>query len=259
MSDVPEPVRPQTGRAILRFAGVVVGLVAIGWIGLSVLDWWWTRKQERLREEVKPLVEEAQNLREHIQPILARLHDHARKPSATDESIECPSVHVPVPLVQHSTLARLVKGDSPHAREAEGPWYLSSAAFGYLTGAVTPAADNPETYRRRNETYRVLADTRLIAVFYTVEFHAPKPQGSKSFTGGTVTGWAVVHDAKTGEPICSAHVHSEPVFAVSTSQSTTEEEDWAQGQALHDAVESAFWGSASAALGMELSSPRLRP
>jgi hypothetical protein len=114
-------------------------------------------------------------------------------------------------------------------------------------------------FRKRNETYRVLADTRFIAVFYTEEFHAPKPQGNSSFTGGTVTGWAVVHDAKGGDAICRARVHSQPVFAISVRQSTTEAEEWAQGQALHDAVESAFWDSASKTLDMELSSPRLRP
>lgn len=239
--------RPPTWKdRLLHPLSIAAILVVVVGGGLWGYEAWDDARRAREREAVEPLEIEWEGVRSGAAPRLARVEDVLAKAPAPIAQ-RCEELAATVEVVHRPVLAALAADERDPRPDA--PYWLSSSAYRYLAGMLTPSLDE-SSYRKRNEAVRAALARPCVAVLETLLADDTRMQDERTFEGGGVVGLlrVVCLDEPAPRIACQAPVASQASFAVVVKQRNARSQASANAMAASDAAEREHWKAVTATL-----------
>lgn len=157
----------------------------------------------------------------------------------------CETLTGTIEVVHRPVLQALAAGERNPRPQA--PHWLSSSAYQYLAGMLTPDLAE-QGYRERNEAITAALARPCVAVLETEHAEDAKMQDDRHFEGGGVVGWLRV--VCTDEPriACQTRVASQALFSVVVEQSNPKRQAGANSMAVSDSAAREHWQAVATVL-----------
>lgn len=226
----------------VSISGLIVVLLVGGWWGWSAYR---EHQRQALDEVLAPLQAEWDELRAqgraHAEAIEAALLE---PPTAGLRG--CAELEGPVGVAHRPMLQLLAAGE--RFPRVDGPLWLSSPSYAYLSETTTPSRDEG-AHRRRLEVVRAELGRTCVAVLETAHAESPTPPKDGRFEGGVVVGTLRVVCPDDGGLRCEAPLFSAPMFAVSVTQRDRSAQGSADRMAVSSAAQAEYWDAVAKTLG----------
>jgi hypothetical protein len=233
--------RPPTWKdRLLHPLSIAAILLVVGGGGIWGYEAWTDAQRAREREAVEPLQREWEAIRAGAgPPRMAELEGVLAKAPPPVEQ-RCESLRSTVEVVHRPVLQALAAGERDPRPDA--PYWLSSKAYGYLAGMLTPSLDEP-SYLERNETVTAALARPCVVVLETDLAEDARMRDDGRFDGGGVAGWLRVVCLDEPEPriACQTRVASQALLTVVVKQSDPRNQAGADQTAVSDASEREHW------------------
>jgi hypothetical protein len=224
---------------LLHPLSIAAILLVVGGGGIWGYGAWTDAQRAREREAVEPLQREWETIRGAAPPRMAELEGVLAKAPPPVEQ-RCESLQSTVEVVHRPVLQALAAGERDPRPEA--PYWLSSKAYRYVAGMLTPSLDEP-SYRERNDTVTAALARPCVVVLETDLAEDARMRGDGQFDGGGVVGWLRVVCLDEPEPriACQTRVASQALLTVVVKQSNPRSQAGANQTAVSDASEREHW------------------
>lgn len=215
----------------------ILGVVGVG--SIWGYEAWTDAQRAREIEAVEPLEREWEAKQSEALPKLAAIEAVLAKAPPPVEQ-RCESLRSTVEVVHRPVLQALAAGERNPRPDA--PYWLSSKAYGYLAGMLTPSLDEA-SYRKRNEAVTAALARPCVVVLETDLAEDARMLDDGRFDGGGVAGWLRVACLDEPEPriACQARVASQALLTVVVQQSNPRSQAGANAMAVSDASERDYW------------------